>query len=118
MLLSQDQPQVTTSSRPPINIDIGVEDFFQILLEPSPLPDYGFRRDNRDFQELFRRLETLESSNQALIREVDELRKIVVVMEGENDSLKQLLRDNKEQVVHHHPSYDNLHTELLDLKNK
>ena len=82
------------------------------------MPDYGFRCDNRDFKELFRRLETLESSNQALIREVDELRNRVLVMEGENGSLKQLLRDNKEQAVHHHPSNDNLHAELLDLKNK
>ena len=63
-------------------------------------------------------METLESSNQALIREVDELRNRVVVMEGENGSLKQLLRDNKEKAVHHHPSNDNLHAELLDLKNK
>ena len=118
MLLSQDQPQVMTSSGTPTDIDIGVEDFFQILSEPPPLPDYGFRRDNRYFQELFRRLETLESSNQALIREVDELRNRVVVMEGENGSLKQLLRDNKEQAVHLHPSNDNLHAELLDLKNK
>jgi len=109
---------VMTPLGPPTNIDIGVKDFFQSLLEPSPLPDYGFRRDNRDFQELFRRLETLESSKQALIREVDELRNRVVVMEGENGSLKQLLRDNKEQAVHHHPSNDTLHAELLDLKNK
>lgn len=39
-------------------------------------------------------------------------------MEGENGSLKQLLRDNKDQAVHHHPSNDTLHVELLDLKNK
>ena len=63
-------------------------------------------------------METLESSNQALIREVDELRNRVVVMESENGSLKQLLRNNKEQAVHHHPSNDNLHAELLDFKNK
>ena len=84
----QDQPQVTTPSRPPTDIEIGVEDFFQILSEPSPLPNYGFRCDNKAFQELFRRLETLESSNQALKREVDELKNKVVVMEGDNGSLK------------------------------
>ena len=114
----QDQPHVMTPSGPPTNIDIVVEDFFQILSESSLLPDYGFRCDNRAFQELFRRLETLESSNQALKREVDELRIKVVVMEGENGSLKQLLRDNKDQAVHHHPSNNTLHAELLDLKNK
>ena len=118
MLLSQDQPQVMTSSGTPTDIDISVEDFFQILSELSPLPDYGFRSDNRDFQELFRRLETLESSKHALIREVDELRIKLIVMEGENGSLKQLLRDNKEQVVHHHPSDHNLHAQILDLRNK